>query len=107
MDTFDIYVTYVSWGASGKNRPVLVLELKEEIAYVFNITTQYKNKSELIRSNYYKINDWSQAGLHKQSYIDTNMTREIPVSAFDNKAEIGKLSENDIISFIEFLSERS
>jgi len=106
MDIFDIYITYVSWGDSGKNRPVLVFELKEGIAYVFNITTQYENKSEFIRSNYFKINDWSQAGLNKQSYIDTNMANEIPVSAFDNKTEIGRLSENDVIRLIEFVSER-
>ena len=42
MDLFDIFVAYVSWGDSGKNRPVLVIELKEKIVSVFNITTQYQ-----------------------------------------------------------------
>ena len=107
MDIFDIYITYVSWGDSGKKRPVLVIELKETIVSVFNITTQYENKTELIRANYFKINDWSQAGLFKQSYIDTNMIRDISISAFDNKTEIGRLSENDVARFIEFLSKRS
>ena len=106
MDIFDVYITYVSWGDSGKNRPVLVIELKETIVSVFSITTQYENKNEMISSNYFKINDWSQAGLFKQSYIDTNMIRDIPISAFDNKAEIGRLSENDVLMFIEFLSKR-
>ena len=107
MDIFDIFITYVSWGDSGKNRPVLVIELKETIVSVFNITTQYKNKNDNIRSNYFKINDWSQAGLFKQSYIDTNIIRDIPISAFDGKAEIGRLTENDISRLIEFLSKRN
>ena len=107
MDIFDIYVAYVSCLDSGKNRPVLVIELKETIVSVFKITTQYENKNDAIRSNYFKINDWSQAGLHKQSYIDNNMIHDIPISAFDGKTEIGRLTENDVFRFIEFLSKRN
>ena len=105
MDIFDIYITYVSWGDSGKKRPVLIIEQQETIVSVFNITTQYENKSEIIRSKYFKINDWRQAGLDKQSYVDTNVVRDLPTLALDGKSEIGRLTESDINKLIEFLSK--
>ena len=105
MNIFDIYITYVSWGNSGKKRPVLILEQQKTFVSVFNITTQYENKSEAIRAKYFKINDWQQAGLVKQSYVDTNAVRELPTAIFDGKTEIGMLTENDIYRLIEFLSK--
>ena len=105
MNIFDIYITYVSWGDSGKKRPVLILEQQKKFVSVFNITAQYKNKSQAIRAKYFKINDWKQAGLVKQSYVDTNTVRELPAAIFDGKTEIGMLTENDINRFIEFLSK--
>ena len=104
MDIFDIYITYVSWGNSGKKRPVLILEQGEAVVSVFNITTQYENKSETIRSRYFKINNWQQAGLDKQSYVDTNTVRELPKIALDRNSEIGRLTESDVQRLIEFLS---
>ena len=105
MDIFDIYITYVSWGDSGKKRPVLIIEQQEKIVSVFNITTQYENKNEIIRSKYFMINDWQQAGLAKQSYVDTNVVRDLPIAALGGKSEIGRLTENDVTRLIEFLSK--
>ena len=105
MDIFDIYITYVSWESGGKMRPVLVLEQNETIVNVFNITSQYNNKTSAIRRNYFKINEWQQAGLDKQSYIDTNMIRDIPVAALSGKPKIGRLSMRDIQAFIDFLNK--
>ena len=76
MDTFDIFIAYVSWSDGGKLRPVLVIEQQEDMLSVFNITTQYEGKSDVIRSKYFKITDWNQAGLNKPSYIDTGIIRE-------------------------------
>ena len=104
MDIFDIYIAYVSWGDDGKMRPVLILEQQEEVIHVFNITTQYENKSENVRCKYFRINDWQQAGLSRQSYVDTNIIRELPAIALDGKPKIGKLTEADVQNFIEFLS---
>jgi len=66
MNVFDIFVAYIEWGEGGKIRPILIIERQEKIITVFNITTQYEHKSEIIRNKYFKINDWKQAGLEKQ-----------------------------------------
>lgn len=103
MNIFDIYVAYVSWGNDGKKRPVLILEHQSNIVTVFNITTRYEDKSEAIRSNYFKINDWAQAGLNKQSYVDTNITVNIPLSSVDIQNPIGKLTDTDVRRLLEFM----
>ena len=86
-------------------RPVLILEKQDTVISVFNITTQYSSKSETVREKYFKINDWQKAGLNKQSYVDTNVVRDIPIIALQSKTKIGKLSEDDTIRFVEFLSK--
>jgi hypothetical protein len=105
MEIFDIYITYVSWDGGGKTRPVLVLEKQTAVVSVFNITTQYANKSPTIRDKYFEIADWRYAGLDKQSYVDTNTIRDLPLSVLDSKAPIGKLSESDKLRLLAFLSE--
>ena len=104
MKAFDIYIAYVSWGESGKLRPVLIIEQQESLVFVFNITTQYENKSEAIRAKYFKIIDWQQAGLDRQSYVDTTVIRDLPAVIFDGKTEIGKLTAADELRLIEFIS---
>ena len=103
MKIFDVYIAYVTWGDSGKRRPVLILEESVGSVTVFNITTQYENKSNDIRDKYFKINDWKQAGLERQSYIDTNQTVTLPLTAVDNL--IGKLSTSDEQRLIEFINQ--
>ena len=104
MKVFDIFIAYVSWGEGGKMRPVLIIEQQESFVFVFNITTQYESKSETIRAKYFKINDWQQAGLDRQSYVDTNVIRDLPSSVFDGKTEIGRLTVADELRLIEFIS---
>ena len=105
MNTFEIYIAFVSWESSGKHRPVLILEVNANSATVFSITTHYDNKSERIRTRYFVIDEWRQAGLNKQSYIDTNNTITLPISAVDSKRPIGRLSERDEILLIKFVSQ--
>ena len=101
MNTFDIYIAYVSWGDGGKRRPVLILEESPDSVTAFNITTHYEDKSETIRAKHFIINDWKQAGLDRQSYIDTNATITLPQTAIDNL--IGRLTPLDEIRLVEFL----
>lgn len=103
MKPFDIFVTYISWGSGGKNRPVLALIIDNIDADIYPITTQYDNKSKEIQAQYFKINDWAEAGLHKQSYIDTGTIISIPISILKKSSRIGELTENDILRFLEFL----
>ena len=105
MNIFDLFIAYIAWGDSGKLRPVLIIGQQGEIMSVFNITTQYGGKSEAVRSKYFPITDWQQAGLDKPSYVDTNTVRDLPKAAWDGKTAIGKLSETDIIRLVEFLAK--
>jgi len=105
VDAFDIYIAYVSWADGGKTRPVLIIEQRETVVFVFNVTTQYEGKTEAVRSKYFKINDWQQAGLEKQSYVDTNSVRDLPPVALEGKAKIGKLTKADVQKLVEFLSK--
>jgi len=104
MEPFELFITYISWGSGGKNRPVLVLLMNEKTISVYPITTQYENKSELIKARYFKINDWLQAGLDKQSYIDTGILLSFPISVIKNKKPIGKLTIEDKKRLLAFLT---
>ena len=105
MNLFDIIIAHIEWGSEGKKRPVLIFKKTEKTIIVFNITTQYENKSEFIRRKYFKINEYKQAGLDKESYVDTNTARNLPVEALLNKTAIGQLSESDVLRLIKFMSE--
>jgi len=105
VEPFELFITYLSWGSDGKNRPVLVLLLTEDTISVYPVTTQYENKSESIKSQYFKINDWLQAGLDKQSYIDTGILLNLPKSVIKNKKPIGKLTIADKERLFAFLTK--
>jgi len=106
MNIFDIYIAFVSWGGGGKSRPVLILEESAVDATVFCITTQYDTKSEAVRAKYYAINDWEQAKLDRLSYIDTNNTITLPLTAIDSNKQIGRLTASDVLRLIEFISQK-
>ena len=101
VEIFDIYIAYVSWGDDGKKRPVLVLERGISSVTTFAITTQHEEKSESIRSRFFKILEWQKAGLNHESFIDTNNTVTLPHSSIAQP--IGKLSEFDIQRFLDFI----
>jgi hypothetical protein len=106
MDPFELFISYISWGNGGKIRPVLVFQISEDTISIYPITTQYENKSETIKAQYFKINDWSQAGLDKQSYIDTGILYDLPISVFEKKKPIGKLTTADKTRLLAFLKEQ-
>jgi hypothetical protein len=106
MIPFEIFIVHVSWGSGGKTRPILALSSSGNKFLAYPITTQYENKNEVIRARYFKINDWSQAGLDKQSYIDTGMLLNFPSSTIGGKKPIGNLTIADKKRLIEFLTKR-
>lgn len=106
MKPFQIYITYVSWGSGGKRRPVLVFSLTEETAFVYAVTSQYETKSKTMQAKYFKINNWSHAGLVRLSYVDTSSYFRIPLSFLGEKAPIGELSANDKLRLLEFLTQK-
>ncbi|MDR1891456.1 MAG: hypothetical protein LBQ48_00345 [Oscillospiraceae bacterium] len=106
MKLFDIYLAYMVFddGNGGKEPPVLIMDLEDDLAAIYNVTSQYEKKSEYIRSLYYPIKNWKEAGLDKQSYVDTVKARYVSQKSLENKTPIGTLSEYDKIGLIEFLA---
>jgi hypothetical protein len=104
MSPFNIFITCISWESGSKNRPVLVVQINGNTISVYPITTQYENKSKAIQAQYFKINDWLQAGLDKQSYIDTGTLLDLPLTAIRNKQPIGKLTTADMQKLLVFLT---
>jgi hypothetical protein len=105
MKPFDIFIFSLSCGDRDKNRTVLIYALNDKIVKIYPITTQYENKSEAIKAKYFKINDWLQAGLNKQSYIDTGTRLKQPLSMFNNADPIGELTESDKQRLIKFIKK--
>ena len=105
MNPFQIFIAFVSWGTDGKNRPVLVLSLNSNSVSVYPITTQYETKSEAVKARYFKINDLVDAGLTKQSYIDTGTIVKLPYSSLSNKKPIGSLTTLDKQRLLDFLGK--
>ncbi|MDR1736453.1 MAG: hypothetical protein LBR85_06260 [Oscillospiraceae bacterium] len=104
MKPFDVFIAFLSWDGGGKNRPVLAFILGESTVDIYKITSKYDNKSEAVQSQYFKINDWEQSGLDKQSYIDTGTLITLPAEAFKNRGAVGRLTENDKHRLYEFLA---
>ena len=104
ISPYDIHIAYVSWGSDGKHRPVLVLSSDQKEIAVFQITSQYDNKSATIQSQYIVIDDWAQAGLAKQSYIDISRIIDLPIATVQS-TPIGKLSKNDLNKLLNALKE--
>jgi len=71
MSPYEIYIIHLSWGSGGKMRPVMAFVVDEGTVDIYQITTKYKNKSKEIKALYFKIIDWAQAGLDRESYVDT------------------------------------
>ncbi|MCL2171502.1 MAG: type II toxin-antitoxin system PemK/MazF family toxin [Defluviitaleaceae bacterium] len=95
MNPYNLHIAYVSWGGNGKRRPVLVLSANENEVAVFQITSQYGSKSDAIQAQYVAIDDWAQAGLARQSYIDIGRIIDLPIEVVQ-PAPIGKLSVKDL-----------
>jgi hypothetical protein len=104
MNPYDIHVAYVTWGSDGKRRPVLVLSSNQREVAVFQITSQYGSKSTAIQSQYVAIDDWMQAGLSKQSYIDIGRIIDLPIATVQ-PAPIGRLSYNDLCKLLNAIND--
>jgi hypothetical protein len=105
MGEFDLFIAFIPWRDGGKRRPVLVYAIDGDIASVFSVTSQYDRKSGVIQAQYFKINDWAQAGLGKQSYVDTGRLIDLQKSAFDGKTSMGRLCKADELRLLEFLKK--
>ncbi|MCL2365779.1 MAG: type II toxin-antitoxin system PemK/MazF family toxin [Oscillospiraceae bacterium] len=106
MNPYDIHIAYVSWGGDGKRRPVLVLSSDQKEVAVFQITSQFDSKSAHIQSHYVAIDDWAQAGLAKQSYIDIGRIIDLPIATVQ-LTPVGRLSEADLYKLLNAMYGRN
>jgi hypothetical protein len=106
MSPYDIFLAYISWGESGKYRPILVYSLENSTAKAYQITTKFADKSKSIQSQYFEIKDWQQAGLQKPCYVNTIDKFTFPVAFVEQMLVVGKLTQNDKARFIRFLRNK-
>jgi len=103
MNTFEIYISSIIWGGIKKRRPVLIIKSNLKEITCFRITTHHQTNIEGKVIKYFILNDWQQAGLNEQSYIDTSFTVTLPQAAIDD-SPIGKLSVEDEVRLIDFIN---
>lgn len=104
MKTNQVYTAFVAWTNGGKHRPVLVRQINDNEVIVYKITTKYQSKSASIRRHYYRIKNLEEAGLRKESYIDTLNLVGLPKSVKFRR--IGRLSTEDIRDLAIFIETK-
>lgn len=107
MKSMDIYIADVPFdeGTGSKVRPALVIEVESEKVVVFKVTSQYKNKSAQIKKLYYPIKEWKNAGLKKESYVDTHKLYRLAKRWIFSRKPIGKLTDIDCLGLFEFIDQ--
>jgi len=100
-DVIVAFVTFVE-GTGGKSRPVLVRSADEISISGLGLTSQYANKSQHIKKQYYEIKDWQAAGLKKPTWVDIVRVVNLPKNRIKVSA-IGKLTERDIAGLASFV----
>lgn len=108
MAVGDIYRIFVRFGLDtleGKERyAVEIGKAHFNIVLLDSITTQYKDKSDFIKLQYYPIRDWRQAGLQKASYIDIRSTMSFDfLEILKGGKYIGQLSHADVMELAQFI----
>lgn len=106
MKPFDLLLVYLTYtnGASGKTRPVLMIQEKDGYYLVYKITSQFFQKSEIIQKKYYPIRFWKEAGLDKPSWIDTGTIAAVRCTEVQ-QIVVGHLSTYDIKGLAKFLQQ--
>jgi len=105
--TGDIYRIYVAFGQKpgGKVRYTVEVGRKSLGVLVLNaITSQYRHKSDFIKTQYYPIQDWLQAGLDKPSYVDIKSSRTYDLNEIIQRgSHTGQLSLHDVQELARFI----
>lgn len=109
MEPMDIYIADVPFdeGRSSKIRPALVIEVGRDRVVVLKVTSQYRKKSVQIKRLYYPIQEWREAGLKKQSYVDTHKFYRLNKKWVFSRRPIGKLTAVDRLGLFSFMHSRN
>ena len=108
MAVGDIYRIFVKFGSDtleGKERyTVEIAKMNLTVVLLDSMISQYKDKSDYIKLQYYPIRDWRQAGLQKSSYIDIRSTMSFDFREILRSGKyIGQLSHTDVIELTKFI----
>ena len=108
MAVGDIYRIFVKFGSDptkGKERYTVQIGRASLTILLFDgITSQYDQKSEYIKLQYYPIRDWREAGLKKMSYIDILSTVEVEFQqVWQLGVHTGSLTTRDIEELAAFI----
>lgn len=96
-------ITYAD-GTGSKVRPAFVIKLDGNLVKTYRITSQYEQKSDYIKSKYFEIIDYIEAGLRKRSWIDTVQAYNVNVNETKIRV-IGYLSGRDEARLRDFLEQ--
>jgi hypothetical protein len=105
LNEYDVVLTIVKYVDSDKIkfRPALVIYFNgREVGY-YKITSKFVEKSDYIKSKYFEIKDWLQAGLRTPSWVDTINYYQISKNEVSVKV-IGSLTFSDRTRLEEFLA---
>ncbi|GAA0353205.1 hypothetical protein GCM10008932_02790 [Alkalibacterium iburiense] len=104
MKPADLVVVFIEFtdSSNGKVRPAIVIKKLDDTLVCFRVTSQFQNKSLLIKEHYYEIKDWKFAGLKKKSWIDIGSVAKI-ILADTSYKKIGTLSLSDIEGLKNFI----
>lgn len=89
-----------------KYRPALIVSVGEEDVTVFKVTSKYQAKSKQMKKYYYPIQKWNQAGLNRQSYVDTHRTFTLPQRIVFKRPPLGKLMLDDTVNLFELIKNQ-
>ncbi|GAB2319499.1 type II toxin-antitoxin system PemK/MazF family toxin [Alkalibacterium sp. s-m-22] len=105
MNNYDIVTVYVAFskGDGGKRRPILVLDFDREGIEFYSLTSKFAKKSKRIQKQYYKIEDWKEAGLVIPSWIDIGKRIWLPLNEVDKISKVGQLTLRDKEKLADFL----
>lgn len=108
MAVGDIYQIFVKFGSDileGKERyTVEIGKVNLTVVLLDSMTSQYKEKSDYIKLQYYPIRDWRQTGLQKSSYIDIRSTMSFDFREILRSGKyIDQLSHTDVIELTKFI----
>lgn len=104
-DIYQIFVKFASDPVNGKVRYTVEIG-KENLTIVLldSITSQYQDKSDYIKLQYYPIRNWRQAGLKKPSYIDIGSTMRFDfLDILKSGKHIGQLNIIDVEELANFI----
>lgn len=104
---FQIYLADVPYDEKpgSKYRPALVMIPHVGQTRIYKVTTRYEEKSDTIQDIYYKIKNWRQAGLDRQSYVDVHKTYEVPTWKLTETRLKGTLTDEDAVRLLNHIKE--